>query len=281
MRFRVSHLSRYEYAEPVFLETHTLRLAPRGGGGQRLLAFSLSVDPRPAGVSEFTDEEGNTAHQVWWLEKTRHLLVQTSFEVETLRSDPFDFLADDPAHATLPMSYSEETLSLLAPYRKCREPNGAARAFATAVAQQTDWRTIPFLTGLTNALYGHVEHVIREEGDALTAEATLAGRRGACRDTAIVFIEGCRALGLAARFVSGYELMSAGEERTDMHAWAEVYLPGGGWRGYDPSRGLAAAETHIAVAAGLTPRRAAPVSGAYRGSAPLASVKFDIDVEQA
>ena len=279
MRFRVSHRSRYSYGEAVFLEPHTLRLTPRGGGGQRLVSFSLRVDPRPTGLSEFLDAEGNTAHQAWWLDKTRELVVDASFEVETLRIDPFDFLLDDPSLATLPMSYPQDVQPLLAPYRKCREPNGAAGAFANAVALKADWQTVPFLSGLNSEIYAHLDHEAREVGDPLTAEMTLAGRRGACRDSAIVFIEGCRAMGLAARFVSGYELISTREERTDMHAWAEVYLPGGGWRGFDPSRGLAAGETHIAVAVGLTPRQAAPILGAFRGPAIESSLEFDIAVE--
>jgi transglutaminase-like putative cysteine protease len=95
-----------------------------------------------------------------------------------------------------------------------------------------------------------------------------------------LFIEACRSFGLAARFVSGYELQAARGEKADMHAWTEIYLPGGGWRGYDPSRGLATAERHIAVASGLTPKLAAPVTGAFRGNGVASRMEFDIAVHQ-
>ncbi|HEV2448249.1 MAG TPA: transglutaminase-like domain-containing protein, partial [Candidatus Sulfopaludibacter sp.] len=110
-------------------------------------------------------------------------------------------------------------------------------------------------------------HVVREDGPPLPPDVTLREGAASCRDLAVLFCAACRAHRLAARFVSGYERAAAFEEQSEMHAWAEVYLPGGGWRGYDPSRGLAVSTGHIAVAAAADPQLAAPIIGAYRGSA--------------
>ena len=126
---------------------------------------------------------------------------------------------------------------------------------------------MPFLTTLTRRLHEEFAHTIREEGAAEPAESTLAARSGSCRDLSVLFCEACRSRGIPARFVSGYEREAAVQEPAHMHAWAEVYLPGGGWRGYDPSQGLAVSTAHVALAAAADPLLAAPVSGTYRGKA--------------
>jgi transglutaminase-like putative cysteine protease len=106
----------------------------------------------------------------------------------------------------------------------------------------------------------------------------MQARAGSCRDLAVVFCAMCRSMGLAARFVSGYQSEAVVQPRAHMHAWAEVYLPGGGWRGYDPSQGLAVSTSHVAVAAAADPRMAAPVSGSYRGAARSA-MQFQIQMQ--
>ncbi|MBM3737966.1 MAG: transglutaminase family protein [Acidobacteria bacterium] len=279
MKFRVSHQTHYTYSEPVELQPHIFRMLPRGNGSQRVTGFELRLDPAPAGFSEGLDAANNGVHYAWWESLTTRLSAYSSFEVETLRANPYDFLLPDPAFACLPATYPDPVRTTLAPYCVSREPNGAAHALAKSIAQETSWDTLAFLSAFNRRLYRIIEHITRDEGAPLTAEATLQARRGACRDTAVVFIEGCRAMGLAARFVSGYELIAAQAEEPNMHAWAEVYLPGGGWRGYDPSRGLAVAETHIAVAAGLTPQMAAPVTGSFRGPKVDSSLSFELSIE--
>ena len=277
MRFSVRHVTRYLYSAPVFLEPHTFRLCPRGSGAQRILSFSLTVDPAPEGVSESLDAGNNAVHQVWFHNVTSHLSVTSAFEVETLRTNPYDFLLPDLEMATLPVVYPEHDQATLAPFCTPRSKDRAVYAFARAAAQEVEWQTIPFLTALNRKLYTYCEPTVREEGDAQLPEVTLATRSGACRDVAVVFIEACRCLGLAARFVSGYDL-AEGAEKTYMHAWAEVYLPGAGWRGYDAARGLAAAEQHVAVASGVDPYMAAPVAGSFRGTGATSRMEFEIQV---
>ena len=136
-----------------------------------------------------------------------------------------------------------------------------------AFARSIEGEGMPFLTALTRRLHEEFAHTIREEGPAEPAESTLAARSGSCRDLSVLFCEACRSRGIPARFVSGYEREAAVQEPAHMHAWAEVYLPGGGWRGYDPSQGLAVSTAHVALAAAADPLLAAPVSGTYRGKA--------------
>jgi transglutaminase-like putative cysteine protease len=142
------------------------------------------------------------------------------------------------------------------------------RAFAQQVAQKADWNTLRFLGELNRNLFEGTNHVVRQTGAPLGPAETLTSRKGSCRDTAVLFCATCRAMGIAARFVSGYELGSAMQQGSgDLHAWAEVYLQGGGWRGYDPSRGLAVADGHIPIAAASDASLAAPVTGTFRGQA--------------
>ena len=137
----------------------------------------------------------------------------------------------------------------------------------------------PFLAVLNGRISSGYEVTVREEGDPLPAEETLKSAKAACRDLAMLFIECCRILGIATRFVSGYQQGDQVSDRRDMHAWAEVYLPGGGWRGYDPTYGLAVADRHIAVAASATPRLAGPLSGSFRGSGVTSTMETKISLE--
>ena len=281
MRFRVAHVTRYQYSGAAFLEPHTFRLLPRGGGSQRVFNYELILDPNPAGLTETLDAENNAVHFAWWENQTSSLAVNSSFEVETLRFNPYDFLLSDLSLATLPVAYPENVQPTLAPYTVRQNPDRSVYEFAKHIAQSVDWQTIPFLASLNRKLHTHVEHLVREEGAPQLPAETLATRTGACRDVAVVFIEACRAMGIAARFVSGYELLAASSDRAFMHAWAEVFLPGAGWRGYDPSRGLAVAENHVAVAAALLPASATPIAGTFRGNAVISSMTFEIQVAQA
>jgi transglutaminase-like putative cysteine protease len=120
--------------------------------------------------------------------------------------------------------------------------------------------------------------VARREGTPNAPEVTLATREGSCRDLAVLFCAACRAVGVTARFVSGYEREASLQENGELHAWAEVYFHGGGWRGYDPSRGLAVADSHVAVAAAADPLLAAPVTGVYRGPAK-STLEFEIAMQ--
>ena len=280
MRFLVRHATRYDYCQPVFLEPHAFRLRPRSNSWQRVDRFLLRVEPAPAILTETSDSEGNDLARAWFSQTTDSLLVRSEFELETLRENPFDYILVGDAANRLPLRYSEELRVPLAPYMTpASRAEGPVREFARSVAEWAGGETLPFLAVLNERIFSSYEVVVREKGEPLTPEQTLLSQQAACRDLAALFIEGCRLQGVAARFVSGY---GAGDDSADvryMHAWAEVYLPGGGWRGYDPARGLAVADRHVAVAASATPRLAAPIAGTFRGTGVVSSMEAEIAIQ--
>ncbi len=150
--------------------------------------------------------------------------------------------------------------------------------FAQASAGEAGGETLAFLSNLTRHIHGEHETIIRLQGAPLAAAETLAAGAGACRDLTVLFIEAARALGLAARFVSGYLATQTEGSEHELHAWAEVYLPGAGWRGYDPTSGLAVAERHIRVAAAANSNGAAPTSGRFRSSTASSEMETDVKV---
>ena len=267
MRIAVTHSTRFRYDAPVLLGPHTIRLHPREDGSQRLLQQQMSISPMPAGRAEQLDPDGNVVLQVWFDGPATELSVLSSFSVETLRENPFDFLLPTPAELALPLKYPETLALALSHYANGTAVDEAVRAFAGARSAEAGHQTMPFLANLTETLCREWKQVLRPEGASRPAAETLALREASCRDLAVLFTESCRAVGIAARFVSGYEQTAAVAEHAYMHAWAEVYIPGGGWRAYDPSRGVAVSTRHVAVAAAADPEMAAPISGLYSGAA--------------
>ena len=264
MRITVTHSTVYRYDFPVYLEPHIFRLRPRTNGAQRLLAFDLQIAPRPAGTTECLDQDGTLALNAWFDAPTSELNVLSRFTVEMLRENPFDYVLTS-ASLNLPLWYLEPLCAALAPYRNEVQVADSVKQYAKSTAANAQWNTLSFLTALSRQIFQTCRHVIRPYGPPSPSDRTLNSLEGSCRDLAVLFCDVCRVMGIAARFVSGYECASATSPESYMHAWAEVYLPGIGWRGYDPSRGIAVANGHVAVAAGFDHDLASPVAGRYSG----------------
>jgi transglutaminase-like putative cysteine protease len=264
MKLSVEHSTVYHYDHAVSLQPHTFRLRPRMNSMQRLLAFEIQILPVPAGTIECLDQDGNLALNAWFDALTQKLSVVSRFTVELLRENPFDFmLSGESLH--LPLWYLEPLCAALAPYRNDLQVGEAVKQYAKSVAASAQGNTLSFLTALNQQIFQTFHHVVRPEGAPWMSDRTLSQKEGSCRDLAVLFCDACRVMGIAARFVSGYECAAAGLPQSYMHAWAEVYLPGAGWRGYDPSRGLAVTNTHVAVAAGFDHSLASPVAGLFYG----------------
>lgn len=275
MRYRIRHETRYTFESAVFLEPHTIRLRPRDGAGQRVLRHSTVIQPPPMATTEALDLHGNVVTHAWFEGRTESLDIDVEFEVETSRLNPYDHLLLPAAERPLPWTSEAD----VAPALLARGPASSPEVTSLAMGLSfTSPGVVAFLTALTDHLSGSLTVDIREFGDPMLPGETLTGGRGSCRDLAVLFVDACRAVGIASRFVSGYQEGDPGQDRRDMHAWAEVYIPGGGWRGFDPTLGLAVADRHIAVAAAAHPRDAAPVTGSYRGRARQAlSHVIDLD----
>ena len=275
MLFEVTHITRFSYSQPVFLEPLSVRLRPRNDSWQKLLHFDMRFEPPPAGLYTYLDLEGNDTSRVSFNGIQEALTITTTFEAETFRTNPFDFILD-PAALVLPVVYDEDTAAALAPYCDRATSGDEVTRFAEGIATEVDGNTVPFLSVLTRRIQETCRLATRRLGDPRPASVTLENRRGACRDVAVLLMEACRAVGLAARFVSGYEEGDPKRSERELHAWVEVYLPGAGWRGYDPTQGLAVSDRHVALAAGLTSRAAAPTSGTFRGTGASSKMRTDI-----
>jgi transglutaminase-like putative cysteine protease len=264
LRYEIRHSTRYSYSEPVYLDRHILRLRPAGNANQRLLNFDLRIEPRPAGCTSLIDLDGNEAVAVWFNGTTDSLEVETQSQVETLRLNPFDYLWD--GDTTLPLEYLPAFTNALAPYtEEATVPE--VEALSYQLASEAGFDAQSFLSLVARELHSRLHKTERIEGAPLPPNETLSLGGGSCRDITVLYMALVRRQGFAARFVSGYHAPAGHESDFQLHAWPEVYTPGGGWRGYDPTTGLAVADRHIALASGALASQAAPVSGSIFGAA--------------
>ena len=281
MHYQIDHLTEYCFSRPVFLEPHQLRLRPRDDGGQRLQRFMLTVEPQPVGLTNTLDAEGNNVAIAWFNGLYDHLRIRAEIEIETIRENPYDYLLT-PSNNRFPVEYPVCETNALAHLRQRQPGQESGRSvadFAEQIHQSTNGQVIPFLRRLCDVIHDQFEIIRREEGPPHAPAVTLEMGCGACRDVAVLFIDACRVLGLAARFVSGYQEGDADQVQRDLHAWAEVYLPGTGWRGYDPTNGLAVADRHLAVAASASPELTIPIIGTFRGDDVTAQVHVNLELE--
>lgn len=265
MLYHIVHTTDYNYQQSVTLMPHTIRLIPRSDAEQKVHQFSVEIDPKPTGICYNSDLEGNVVLQAWFNEPTNFLQIKVNSQVETLRENPFDYLLE-PFALKLPIDYSTSLLTQLSPYLQ-RDYLGNIDPIAYQLAQEilvaSDYQTNSFLSKLNQQIYDNCQYLIRETGDPLPAGITWKEKSGSCRDFAVLFMEICRAVGLAARYVSGYQEGDPDQIERDLHAWVEVYLPGAGWRGYDPTHGLAVSDRHIPLVASAFPNYTVPISGSF------------------
>ena len=267
MRLRIAHTTQYHFTRAVYLEPHVVRLEPRSDPTQRLLHWRVEIQPEPMARAAALDSEGNSVLYLWFVDLHEALEIRAEGEVETLRANPFDFLFLEPEYARLPATYGALEGAWLARYRA---PSGAAEDLAGEWAREalaaSNGFAMEFLNALNQRLYEQIRFEERLEGPPHRAAETLAIGAGSCRDVAVAFVECCRRVGLAARFVSGYQVGDPNTAERHLHAWAEVYLAGGGWRGYDPTHGLAVTDGHVALAAAPLALQAAPIDGSFRAT---------------
>jgi transglutaminase-like putative cysteine protease len=278
MRFRICHETRYRYDAPVRLGAHVLRLRPRADAVQRLLHWTLVIDPQPTMVSGASDAEGNVVTHAWFAGTTDALTVTSTFEVETTRENPFDYLPDE-GFATVPVRYPVDVAAVLQAAMEPRQAD-SVREFALAVLAESGDAPVAFLDALNRTIHSRTRLAVRDDGrHAQSGAETLALGRGACRDVAVLFMEAARAMGFAARFVSGYRRGDLTRPDRHLHAWAEIFIPGGGWRGWDPVEGHAVAARHVALAASAHQIHTMPVTGAYFGAGVGSTLAYTIRIE--
>jgi len=266
-RLRITHLTEYRYSSPVALGPHQLLLRPREGHDVHIESSRLDISPQPQ-IKWHRDMFDNSVAVASFLDPSDRLTIESEVVIEHYEEAPLDFLVADYG-VNYPFLYTPEERVDLLPYEQPVYPNDqqALRDWVNGFGfGQGPIETYAMLDRMNRALASGLTYIIREEPGVQSPDQTLASRRGSCRDYAALFIEACRHLGLASRFVSGYLHAPATEEgNAATHAWAEVYLPGPGWKGFDPTIGEVTGSRHIAVAVARHPETVPPVAGTFVG----------------
>ncbi len=289
MEYQITHHITYSYGSPVSLDVHYIRLRPRCDPYQELTNFNLTINPLPLGRADLIDQDGNGITKIWFEPNltTQILEITAQSKVITHRVNPFHFLLE-PWATHLPIDYPLSQTSSLIPYlQPYLGISGITSGFdptAVELAQNIlhekapDGNVINFLVALNQTITNECQHQIRDQGAPYAPGVTWRNRAGACRDFTVLFMECCRSVGLAARFASGYQQGDADSNERHLHGWAEVYLPGAGWLGFDPTQGLLVADQHITLVTTANPALAAPVTGKLRSIGVHSEMTYDLSI---
>jgi len=268
----LKHLTSYRYDRPITIGPQIVRLRPAPHCRTRVISYSLRVLPETHFVNWQQDPQANYLARLSFPEKSDHLRIEVDLVVEMTVINPFDFFLDEAARS-VPFTYDADVEHELKPFLAKSALTPELKRYLTSLPQSAE-RTIDFLVEINRRLSQDIGYLIRLEPGVQSPEQTLSLRSGSCRDSAWLMVQLFRRLGIAARFASGYLIQLVADQKplegpsgptedfTDLHAWCEVYLPGAGWVGLDPTSGLFAGEGHIPLACTPDPGSAAPISGA-------------------
>jgi uncharacterized protein (DUF2126 family)/transglutaminase-like putative cysteine protease len=273
IRVALNHKTCYKYPKPVWLSPHVIRLRPAPHCRTTVSSYSLKVTPTEHFINWQQDPYSNRLARLVFPRKTTEFSVVVDLVAELTVTNPFDFFLE-PYAEEFPFTYEPTLIRELVPYLEAPAPGPRLKILLDEL-QREKVRTVDYLVGVNQALHSKIKYLIRLEPGIQSPEETLERKSGSCRDTAWLMVQLLRNVGLAARFVSGYLIQLApdvksldgpsGTERdvTDLHAWTEVYLPGAGWVGLDPTSGLFAGEGHIPLACSAEPVTAAAITGFF------------------
>ncbi|MDB5477386.1 MAG: transglutaminase domain protein [Phenylobacterium sp.] len=277
----IRHLTAYRYRNPVAFGEHRMMLRPLEAHDQRLISAEVEITPEPALHREICDLSGSSVGVVRFATRSDRLVIESRACVDHRPETGFDLEGEDSAIGHAPFRYAPPDAAELARALERRHACEAVEAWARSFLRRVGrTRIAPLLGQMSQAIHADFTYMTRLQGPPQTPQATLESRRGSCRDFAVLMIEAARSLGLAAQFVSGYIYSTSPKSGHTggghTHAWARVYLPGGGWTDFDPTNGLIGGRDLIRVAAVADPRHALPLHGSWDG---LASDFLGMDVE--
>lgn len=280
----IHHLTHYKYDRPVTLGPQVIRLRPAPHSRTRVISHSLKVSPGGHFVNHQQDPFGNWVARFVFPEPVREFKIEVDLVADMTVYNPFDFFVEESAEHW-PFDYPPDLTEDLEIYRRADPAGPLLQAFLDGVPKDRV-RSVDFVVNLNAMVAGTLRYTIRMEPGVQTPEETLGVQSASCRDSSWLLVQALRHFGFAARFVSGYLIQLKPDLKaldgpsgtdvdfTDLHAWCEVYLPGAGWVGLDPTSGLLAGESHIPLAATPHYRNAAPISG----MASFAEVDFAFDM---
>lgn len=266
MRYKIGHKTIYNFENEVFLEPHYFRFIPRQSTRHRLLHFECNIGPNLSGYNDLFDTENNHVRFAWFDGKTKQLSIHVKSTVTITPFNPLQFLIYPLAFQQWPATYDDSLLTILQPYLVQEIIPDDLLYFGKEIAVEAKNKTVDFLLLLNQKLHNLFTIIYRAEGSPYTPAKSWKLKEGSCRDVAWLMIHLLRKLGLATRFVSGYYYLPLDKPEYELHAWIEVYLPGAGWFGLDPTHGLATAEHHIPLVSSADYNQAMPVTGTFRGS---------------
>ena len=271
VHFSVRHATLYRYSVPVQLAVHRVRLNPRLEQVQ-LGSHTLDVRPLPGTRAERIDPFGNRVTELAFWGSTQQLSVVSRFELDTWLPPAIDTYLQ-------PLPWSVDPHDSLQPYRWEPAFDGGVASFADDLARSVGYTPIAFLDRLAETLAGRTDKQLRLSGAAQPPATTLASWQGSCRDLTVLFMAACRSLGIASRFTSGYLApLDDLDQPRELHAWPEVFLPGAGFRGWDPSTGQRVLDRHVALCAAPAQEATMPVEGGYVFEGPSVTTTLDFDL---
>ena len=285
MKLRIQHRTTYHYREPVSFGQHKILIRPREGHDLHIESSVLDIKPAHT-IHWMRDVNGNSIAKVDFTEPAAQLMIYSELMLQHYDANPLDFIVEESA-VNYPFVYEPDCHPELAVFMHIIYPKDTSAL--------RDWlnqfwkpggdkiETIALLQRVNQHIHDTFQYQRRDEPGVQTPAVTLEKNSGSCRDFATLLLEGCRCWGLAARFVSGYmqcEATEAGGAST--HAWTEVYIPGAGWKGFDPTSGMMTGAQHVTVAVARDPENAAPIAGSYMGPASaFLNIQVDVTVVQA
>jgi len=269
----IRHNTSYTYDRPVNMGAHVIRLKPAPHSRTKIHSYSLNIEPKEHFINWQQDSFGNYLARIVMHDKVKEFKVNVEVIAEMTVINPFDFFVEEYAEK-FPFQYVPQDIKELAPYFEIIEDGPLLKEWLKKVERFKNIIIVDFLVAVNRELYNELEYTVRMEPGVFTCEETLQRKLGSCRDSAWLLVQTMRHLGLAARFVSGYLVQLKADQKaidgpsgaeadfTDLHAWCEVYIPGAGWIGLDPTSGLLAGEGHIPLCCTPSPASASPITGA-------------------
>lgn len=278
-RFSIRHNTRYAFSAPVTLGPHRLLVRPREGHNLRIQSSKLDISP-PAILRWHSDAFDNSVAVATFNGATAELVIASEVVVEQYDVAPFDFIVAEHA-VNFPFAYAAPEIAVLSPFLGNGRPDPPLQNWITAIWRYSEpIQTFELLTRLNGRINAGFSYQAREVSGVQSPDATILRGIGSCRDFANLLIHAARSLGLAARFVSGYlNVPSLHPFSGATHAWAQIYIPGAGWKGFDPTIGEVVGDKHIAVAVARSAEDVPPVSGSFFGAAS-SSLTVAVDVRE-